>query len=166
VKLREGTAWLDLQRRTGRAEQEGVPVVGPEADAIVAAGFRWFYNDVFWLAPHLKLHDEGATLELLEDGRLLVRYASGGLTPGDTYAFRVDAEGLPVEMQLWVDVLPIGGLRSTWRQWEGVSGSARLSKERVLGGLPIRILDFACAGTVAEIEPGLDPLAGMRSTVQ
>ncbi len=41
---------------------------------------------------------------------LLVTYTSGGTTPGDSYLWHLDASGKPESYQMWVSILPIGGL--------------------------------------------------------
>lgn len=59
--------------------------VAPDTDPVVAAqAYAHFINDSFWLIAPWKLGDEGA-LRTMDEDRLQVRYASGGVTPGDEY---------------------------------------------------------------------------------
>jgi hypothetical protein len=62
------------------------PGVAPEA---AAAAWTQFINDSFWLLAPAKLSQPGALREL--DGDVLVvRYESGGVTPGDLYRLTID----------------------------------------------------------------------------
>jgi hypothetical protein len=81
----------------------------------------YFNNDSFWLvAPH-KVFDPGTERRLvrLENGQegLLVTYTSGGSTPGDSYLWLLDRNGLPRAFKMWVGILPIGGIEASWDDW-------------------------------------------------
>lgn len=148
------TAWIELAGRSGVAEKGGVRLAGAEAEAALQKGYAWFCNDSFWFNPALKLFDEGVERELLPTGELLVRYGSGGVTPGDTYVYELGADGLPVAWRMWVQVLPVGGLRARWLDWTRFDNGAAYAATRRLGPLPMRVDEVAVAGTVEEIEPG------------
>jgi hypothetical protein len=49
--------------------------------------------------------DEGTTRSLVKNedktNGLLVSYASGGVTPGDAYLWKLDANGLPQSYKMW-----------------------------------------------------------------
>ena len=57
---------------------------------------------------------------------LLVTYTSGGSTPGDAYLWHFDTNGTPVRYQMWVNILPIGGLEASWSDWVTTSTGAQL----------------------------------------
>lgn len=159
VEFGDHTAWIELSGRTGVAEQDGARLAGAEAQAVLAKGYAWFCNDSFWFNPALKLFDEGVERELLPSGELLVRYGSGGVTPGDTYVYELGADSLPVAWRMWVQVLPVGGLRARWLDWTRFDNGAAYAATRRLGPLPMRADEVAVAGTVEEIEPdGFAPL--------
>ena len=99
--------------------------------AIIKKAEAYFNNDSFWLiAPH-KIFDTGTERSIveLEDNSkaLLVHYNSGGNTPGDSYLWILDENGLPKSFKLWVSILPIGGLEATWEGWEKTENGATLS---------------------------------------
>lgn len=154
VQFGSNTAWIRLAGRGGVAERDGRRLDGEEAGDVLAEGYAWFCNDSFWFNPALKLFDAGAERELLPDGQLLVRYGSGGVTPGDTYVYELDGDGLPVAWRMWVEVLPVGGLRARWTDWVRFDNGAAYAATRRLGPVPLRVEDVAVAGTVEEIEPG------------
>ncbi|MBO3098924.1 hypothetical protein [Gelidibacter pelagius] len=89
-----------------------------------------FNNDSFWLVAPYKVFDPGTERRIvtLEDGSegLLVTYTSGGTTPGDSYLWHLDASGKPTSFQMWVDILPINGLKASWSDWRTTESGAQL----------------------------------------
>ncbi|MEQ9219356.1 MAG: hypothetical protein RLO17_15000 [Cyclobacteriaceae bacterium] len=111
-------------------EVNGEPVEGRERTALIEKATFYFNNDSFWLvAPH-KIFDPGTERRLIqmEDGSeaLLVTYTSGGSTPGDSYLWLLDESGLPYAWKLWVCILPIGGLETTWEDWKTTTSGTLL----------------------------------------
>lgn len=91
----------------------------------------YFNNDSFWLiAPH-KVYDPGVERRLVNynnQDALLVTYTSGGSTPGDSYLWILDENGLPTSFKLWVSVLPIGGIEATWEDWKTMESGLPLAQ--------------------------------------
>lgn len=82
-----------------------------------------FANDSFWLCAPMKAFDPGTRREIAtnkagQEG-LLVHYASGGVTPGDSYLWLLDEDGRPLAWQMWTSIIPIGGLQFSWEDWAG-----------------------------------------------
>ena len=105
-----------------------------------------FNNDSFWLvAPH-KLFDKGTTRKLvaLKDNSkgLLITYASGGTTPGDSYLWKVDKNYRPISYKMWVSILPIGGIEATWEDWTTTKSGAYFSQQHKLLGFGIPITNL------------------------
>lgn len=148
---------------TGRAYEGGVEVTGEAAKKIVEEGHKWFINDSFWLNPFPNMFDPNVTRTLATDadGRqgLLVTYGSGGVTPGDSYLWFTNSEGMPSEWKMWVSIIPVGGLSSTWEKWVELPGGAKISTEHKAFGLTFGVTDLKAGATLAEIEPGADPFA-------
>ncbi|MCB1199029.1 MAG: hypothetical protein KDK41_00180 [Leptospiraceae bacterium] len=67
-----------------------------------------FINHTFWLSPMFHARSPGAVREY-QDGQLIVKFSSGGVTPGDTYLFMPKSDFKIDKMQMWVDVIPIKG---------------------------------------------------------
>ena len=87
--------------------------------------YQYFINDTFWLVAPFKVRDEGVIRSSvpLDEGRgLMVTYTSGGLTPGDSYLWKLDKKGFPTAWQFWVSSIPIGGLEFTWEGWQEYQG--------------------------------------------
>ncbi|MBW1298711.1 hypothetical protein [Aquimarina litoralis] len=144
VKWDTYEANLDLQNANNSTVTEnGVSLESNEKKKLLAKALAYFNNDSFWVvAPH-KLFDDGVTRKIvnLEDGNkgLLVTYSSGGTTPGDSYLWKVDKNYLPTSYQMWVSLIPIGGIEASWENWKTTESGAYLSQHhKALGiGIPI-----------------------------
>ena len=103
---------------------------GVEKDDYIQKAEAFFNNDSFWLVAPYKVFDDGVERRLVtsEEGKnsLLVTYTQGGTTPGDSYLWHFDENGLPKSYQMWVDILPIGGLEATWEKWITTESGAKL----------------------------------------
>ncbi len=154
----------DLSTREGVAFDGGTPL-GPQAtsDAIEAA-WSAFCNDSFWLNPVVKVFDPGTMRSLvpLGDGRdgLLVRYTSGGVTPGDAYLWIPGRDGRPEAWRMWVQILPVGGVETSWEGWQTLPGGAQIATRHTVDtiGLTLEITDVS-AGDLSQVAPEGDPFA-------
>ena len=65
----------------------------------------------------------------MEDGSkgLMINYKTGGVTPGDSYLYTLDENGLPKRWQMWVKIIPIGGIGNTWEGWVTTETGAKIS---------------------------------------
>ena len=120
VTVGERRSLLDLRDRSGRVFEGETELTGDALREALDDAYAAFINDSFWLNPLVKLFDPGTVRERIvgdDDGgeQLLLRYSQGGLTPGDAYLWHLDAERRPIAWQLWVSVLPFGGLRKRGR---------------------------------------------------
>lgn len=161
--------WDDLEAQValddpsrGVAFRGGTRLGGSEARSVVRTGWERFINDSFWLCAPFKMRDPGTSRALTTiDGEpwLLVSYASGGVTPGDAYAWRIGEDGTPIAWRMWVQVLPVGGAEARWEDWTTLPTGARLARRRVAGPATIEMRDLEAAETLAQLEPGPDPFA-------
>lgn len=162
VRWDDNEALVHAGEATGRAYRNGHEVGGAEGQGLVEDAYSRFINDSFWLNPLAKLRDPGVTLSTVElDGgepALLVDYSSGGLTPGDAYLWIVGDDGRPVAWKLWVSIIPIGGVRTTWEDWITLSTGAKIARrhEGPLG-LTLELTDVEGAATLDELVDGPDP---------
>lgn len=164
VRWGEREVLLDLGSRRGVARVRGALVEGGERDRLLEAAWRMWINDTFWLNPLAKLFDEGTSRTRFDAAtgppRLLVRYASGGVTPGDAYLWLLDEKSRPRAWRLYVRILPIRGIEFTWEGWTRLPTGALVSTEhRVLGMRAVTIGELLGGSTLAEVEPGPDPFA-------
>lgn len=118
---------------------------GEEKEKYIKKARDYFNNDSFWLVAPYKVFDEGTERRLvrLENGKqsLLVTYTDGGSTPGDSYLWHFDETGRPKSFQMWVNILPIGGLEATWEQWTTTESGAQIPKFHKLLFLGIEMGD-------------------------
>ncbi len=157
---------INLHHRTGIALTSGEKQTGEIAAELIETAYAHWANDSFWLNPVAKLRDVGVTLKTVEldgDGSgefrgLLASYASGGVTPGDSYLWLIDSTGRPAAWRMWVSIIPLGGLETSFEQWIELSTGALVStSHRLPLGLTLRLTDVSAARTLDELEPGEDP---------
>ena len=162
VQLDGAEILVNLGARTGKAFRDGKEVTGDAGAKLVKDGYAAWANDSFWLNPIAKLFDEGVTrARVMEGGKpaLLVHYASGGVTPGDSYLWVPGSDGKPKACKMWVSVFPTGGMEVTWEGWTALSTGALVATTHASGGHAIPVSDVVGAATLAELEPGKDVFA-------
>jgi len=171
VRVRQGDEEVLLRGSWGRVWEGGREVRGAAARSRTESAYRMFLNDSFWMNPLAKLFDAGTTRALVPlpgGGRgLLVSYATGGVTPGDSYLWELPPAGrgdTPLAWRMWVSVLPIEGLRATWEGFVTLSTGARIATRHHVGPAPVTLGDLAGATTLTELEPGADPFARLFPT--
>ncbi len=102
-----------------------------------------FNNDSFWLVAPFKVFDSGTerSLVTLEDGSdgLLINYTSGGTTPGDSYLWKLGKNRMPESFQMWVEIIPIGGLEATWGDWQIMESGVFLPISHKLGPMDFKM---------------------------
>jgi hypothetical protein len=110
-----------------RAWRNGAELAGAALDAEFRAARAYHTNDFFWLSPFSQFRAPGAALEAVAERSLLVRYITGGETPGDRYLIITDAAGQPERIQMWVSVIPIPGAEFRIERWETTATGARFA---------------------------------------
>jgi hypothetical protein len=132
VEWKNNKVLLNANTQSGKAWTNQVEVTdAAAAQKLIQSAYKIFINDAFWLNPIAKFYDDGVerSIVTLADGRegLLVSYTIGGVTPGDAYLWLADANGVPTAWQLWVSVLPLGGLEFSWEDWLTLPTGAKVS---------------------------------------
>lgn len=153
---------LRLADRSGLAFHAGLPLSAGDAQRYIDKAYRYFINDSFWLNPVAKLFDPGVVRERVEmEGgpALLVRYTSGGLTPGDAYLWLLGEDGLPRAWKMWVKIIPVGGVEASWERWQTLSTGAKISTMHKVGPRILALTDVEGAGSLSELTDGEDPFA-------
>lgn len=157
-------ALVNLNTIEGVATQDGQALSGAALEEAVQRGYAAWANDSFWLNAMNKAFDPGTSRSLVstpEGDALMISYASGGVTPGDSYLWHFDENGRPKSWQMWVSIIPIGGLSASWSGWEQLATGAWVSTQHEIGPLTIEVTDLAGAASLAELEPGDDPFAAL-----
>ena len=121
---------LDPDNVDGLVIKDGATIVDGKSDYIQKAWSYWC-NDMFWLSAPFKIRDTGTKRELAKDKDgnegLLVSYDSGGVTPGDSYLWYLDENGRPTGYKMWVSIIPVGGVYTSWENWTHIEGGSQIS---------------------------------------
>lgn len=125
---------------------------------LVDKALDYFYNDSFWLVAPYKVFDDGVERKILDyegNKALLVTYTSGGSTPGDSYLWILDEQGLPTSYKMWTSIIPLGGVSATWSDWKNADSGIKLptSHKLSLFGMELNM------GEVKAYNPNADTLA-------
>lgn len=115
----------------------------------------FFNNDSFWLLAYTKLFDDGvevalATMEDSTEG-LMITYNTGGTTPGDKYFWELDEDGLPKSWRMWVSIIPIGGLKTTWEDWIELHNGAMVAKKHKGTGFSVDLTNIKSGDRLEDI---------------
>jgi hypothetical protein len=166
---------LNTQKKSGIAFSGNERLKNPEEAQAVERAYADFVNDTFWLTAPFKIRDSGTRRHIVEnEGRdqLLVEYLSGGTTPGDAYLWELDPDGRPLAWRMWVEILPIKGIRVNWSDWKRTDTGIFLAARRQgpLGlAFDFQVMDTARA--LLDLEPSREPfeslvMAGRAETEQ
>lgn len=165
VKWGSKEAYIDCATGQGIALEDGKEISDTEANKSICsrAQFLWA-NDSYWLNPISKIYDNGvsrAFVEHPEGEALLVSYTSGGFTPGDSYLWILNENGLPKKWQMWVEILPINGLSASWENWEKTATGVQISTKHALGPMNVEVTGLKMAKTLEELTDGQDIFADL-----
>ncbi|HET8859158.1 hypothetical protein [Marivirga sp.] len=127
--------FIKLDSKTGVAFAKDKQVERDEVlTKLLNDAYEIWANDSFWLNPISKVRDAGTERKYVaqKDEKtegLLVTYKSGGVTPGDSYLWLINKKtGMPEFVKMWVQILPIGGLKFSWENWHTTAGGAKIAK--------------------------------------
>lgn len=155
VKWADQEVLLRTSGPTGKAWQRRQPLEGKAAEAAIEEAWGYFCNDSFWLNAPAKAFDPGTTRSLVKtengDTALLVAYNSGGVTPGDAYLWHLDEQHLPVAYEMWVSIIPIGGLKATWEGWQTLPTGAKVATAHDLGIYKMEINNLSAGNQLTDI---------------
>ena len=168
AKWGDARVLLRTADRTGRAWKGGKELTGVDLDKNLRKAYRYFINDSFWLNPIATFFDPSVTRSAVTDRegetQLLITYSSGGVTPGDSYLWTANADGLPSRWELWVQVIPIGGLQTSWEGWTELASGAKISTTHRALGIKIRVIrDLAGAPDLESLGANPDLFAPLVS---
>ena len=144
--------WDDYQvtyttkdRQTSKAYLNGESLEGDAKTKAITYAVDNFNNDSFWVVAPFKVFDGGTTRSIVEEEgkqKLLVRFSSGGTTPGDAYLWELDQQFRPVAFKMWVSILPFDGLEAQWSDWQKTRGGFLLPHQKTVFGLEIPITNL------------------------
>ena len=147
--------YLMIDEMKGAVYLDGKKLDEEEANEWLQKAWEIWVNDSFWLNPVSKIYDQGTSRSLVDlpDGGsgLLVEFSSGGATPGDAYLWELDNKGLPVNWQMWVSIIPVGGLNASWEAWITTTTGVKISTLHKIGKKELRIHDVETASDLIEL---------------
>jgi len=161
----ENTVLLHTKSVTGKAFTNGVEVIGDAANGLVQQAWKHFCNDSFWLNAVVKAFDPGTTRSIVQtednEQAMMVNYSSGGVTPGDSYAWILDENGLPTSYKMWVGMIPIGGVAFTWENWKTLSTGAKVATLHKSAVFDLEIQDVKGAASLEAYGLAEDPFSDL-----
>lgn len=131
--------------------------IGTSSELIETA-INFFNNDSFWLIAPYKVFDDGVERSIVKVNNkdaLLIKYTSGGTTPGDSYLWILDENYMPVSFKMWTQIIPIGGVSATWNDFITADSGIKLPTSHTLSLFGMKI-DM---GEVKAYNPNADALA-------
>lgn len=160
VSWEENKVILNTKTQRGKAYINGQLAENPAGQ--IEKAWSFFCNDSFWLNPVVKAFDPGTERSIVEvdDGRkgLKVAYTSGGVTPGDSYVWILDENNRPTAWKMWTKIIPIGGVETSWEDWETLPGGALIAKTHKVGkGPTLEISNVKSGNTFSEMGRSEDP---------
>lgn len=128
VKWDDVEVVLNTQDLSGKVIKNGEPLWDEEKEDYLKKAWKFFTNDSFWLVAPFKVNDPGTSRSIVEiedsdKHGLMVTYSSGGVTPGDSYLWILDENYRPIAWKMWVDIIPVGGLKVEWTEWKSYKGA-------------------------------------------
>ena len=154
IKIGDNTVLINLNNQLGIATANGKELEGEAKQKALDKAWKNWCNDSFWLNAPAKVRDAGTTRSIVkmddETDGLLVEYKSGGVTPGDSYLWALDETGLPVYYKMWVSIIPIGGVKATWSDWQDFGG-IKISTTHEMGPLNVDITNLKVGDSLEEM---------------
>ncbi len=129
-----------------------------QSPALIKIAHDFFNNDSFWLVAPYKVFDNGTERSIVkynDKNALMVKYTSGGSTPGDSYLWILDSTYTPIAFKMWTQIIPIGGVSASWNNLTTAASGIKLPTKHKLSlfGFEINM------GEVKAYNPNADYLA-------
>ena len=152
---------LNLNTQKGSAWKDGQILDGAGLNKALNTAWTYWCNDSYWLNPMVKVRDNGTARELVKLGEdeeaLLVTYKSGGVTPGDSYLYVLDESGKPKYWKMWVKILPITGIKTTFENYTMFGDQIPIAMDHKMGPANVKIRDVVIGSTFGELGLDRDP---------
>lgn len=161
VKWDKNEVLLNLKEwNKGKAFSDGNEITDSQLDVLRGKAWAIFCNDSFWMIAPYKVFDEGVTRKIVQtsDGSeaFLASYASGGVTPGDSYLWILDKSGVPIAYKMWVKIIPVGGVKATWENWITTKTGAKIASKHKLGPMDLTIENIRTGKDLEEVNEKTD----------
>jgi hypothetical protein len=139
---------------------------GEEASDLIDEAWEAFCNDSYWLVAPFKVFDPGTSRKLVHKenrpNQLLITHTSGGVTPGDSYLWQLEENGMPKSFRMWVSVIPIRGLKATWQDWKTCETGIKLPTRHKVFFVGFRMKNVGAYASMAAAELDSDPFVALQ----
>lgn len=126
----------------------------------VSKAWSYWCNDSFWMFAPFKVFDPGTSRSLVqEEGSahgLMVKYDSGGVTPGDSYLWLLDENYQPTGYKMWVKIIPVGGTYFSWEDWISLPCGAKVATNHIKSGFELKMTGVKEANTLEDLGYPID----------
>jgi hypothetical protein len=129
---------------------------------LIQKSWEFWCNDMYWLVAPFKIRDPGTTLSLTPDKKLVVTYESGGVTPGDSYVWTLDASYVPQSYEMYVKIIPVKGLSATLENWISLPTGTKLASTHNIAGSELSLSPIKGGMNLADIDLDSDIWAEIR----
>ncbi len=156
VKWSNNRVILHTKTQQGQVYVNEQLIPKSESSKLIQKAWEYFCNDSFWLLAPTKIYDQGVERSLvkLKDGRegLMITYGSGGVTPGDSYLWLLDENGLPTSYKMWVSIIPIGGIEFSWENWIALESGAMVAQSHKKSFFDVSISNLSTQANQLRLE--------------
>lgn len=146
---------INLEQVSGKAYKNDILVDGNEGKEMVDKAWSYWCNDSFWMFAPFKVFDPGTTRSVVSEENaahgLMVKYESGGVTPGDSYLWLLDENYMPTGYKMWVKIIPIGGTYFSWENWTTLPSGAKVALSHMKGSFNLDMSNVKEAATLTEL---------------
>jgi hypothetical protein len=159
VKWDDKKVLYNNQTLEGIAYKNNKKLTDSQKSATIKTANDYFNNDSFWLIAPFKLRDAGTTRSIVmqdDQEALMITYASGGSTPGDSYVWFVDENYMPKAWRMWVSIIPLGGLETSWEDWITFQNNLKIATSHK-GLIDLKLENVKTGQSIEEINDGINP---------
>ncbi|MEZ7507107.1 hypothetical protein [Flavobacterium sp. Arc2] len=163
VKWDDKKVLYNNQTLEGIAYKNNKKLTDSQKSATIKTANDYFNNDSFWLIAPFKLRDAGTTRSIVmqdDQEALMITYASGGSTPGDSYVWFVDENYMPKAWRMWVSIIPLGGLETSWEDWITFQNNLKIATSHK-GLIDLKLENVKTGQSIEEINNGVDPFTDL-----
>ncbi len=165
IEWGENKVLMNLDSQMAVAYKDGQIVEGEALEKMKTKAWSNWCNDSFWMIAPFKLFDPGTTRELVEVEEenalgLHVKYASGGVTPGDSYLWIIGEDKIPTGYKMFTSIIPLQGMYSSWAGWDNFGG-VLLSTKHSIAGKEVEMKGVKAGRSLQEFGYTEDPFKGI-----
>jgi len=170
VEFDQNIVQIDINGRKGIILNKSQDLSGLRKLELCEKAWKYWANDSFWLNPVSKIFDPGTSRSIVKQKddteSLLITYTTGGVTPGDSYLWILDENKRPTAWQMWVSIIPIGGLEFSWEGWTKLTTGALISTTHQ-GIVDVSVSNVRGKSTLNELTGSKDIFAKLsEATIQ